>query len=180
MSESKRKPKGVTLNELAAPIRADILNAIDSAADESAQAIYDRFGLSQRDVNISWFRRHVSERRRQPDFTPQPVSDEVPSWIDLDKMMRASIAERVRGGDVKVYEFAAVLKRCFEERLVRLKEEQAEQEATKFKEWERKRDAELASQHKEAERSMRESGLSDEAINRIHGIYGIGSGHVDG
>ncbi len=178
MGKRGPKPKGTPFDSLPNAIRSDILNAIDSAASESVQDIYDRFGLSQRGVSHSWFRRFVSERRNREDFTPTPADDATPTWTELDELMRATIAEKVRAGDVKVYECGAVLRRCFEERVVRIKEEEEERARQKFAVWQEEEREKQEARAAKAENAMRKKGLDDEAIAEIRALYGIGDGDV--
>ena len=170
MGDGSGKRKWTRFEDLPAALRCEILNAIDSAKGESAQSIYDRFGLAQREINWHTFRRMVSERRKRVAPVPEDPSADVPTWEELDEMMRLAIADKVRAGDVKIYEAATVIGRCFDRKRLGLEEAAEERAAEKFEQWKR----DLQQRIEDGEGKLKDQGFSDETLDAIRAVYGIG------
>ena len=175
MSGHGTKREWKRFEDLPAALRCQILNAIDSAKGESAKSVYDRFGLAQRAINWHTFRRMVSERRKRVAPVPEDPSADVPTWEDLDQMMRSAIAEQVRAGNVKIYEAATVIGRCFDRKRLGLEEAAEERAAEKFEQWKR----DLQQRIEDGERKLKDQGFTDETLDAIRAVYGIG-GDDDG
>ena len=94
------KRRWIKFEDLPAALRCQILNAIDSAKGESAQSIYDRFGLSQREINWHTFRRMVSKRRAKvepvPEAVPEPVLGQVPARARHRQQPRLLLIRKLR------------------------------------------------------------------------------------
>jgi len=170
MADGSGKRKWTRFDDLPAALRCEILNAIDSAKGESAKCVYDRFGLAQRDVNWHTFRRMVSERRKRVAPVPEDPSADVPTWEALDQMMRLAIAEKVQAGDVKIYEAATVIQRCFDRERLGIERSVEARAGAKHEQWLR----EQAQRIEDGERKLKDQGFTDETLDAIRAVYGIG------
>ena len=129
-----RPPKERAFRDLDAPLRADILNAIDSSAAETAPSLYRRFGLEQRGIRLRHFKQVVHDRRAGIANRPTGLAagDDVPEWDELDVKCRRLVNEKLESGDAKIYEIVGVLQATFKRREVAIKEEAEEREAEKY------------------------------------------------
>jgi hypothetical protein len=119
MARRGRPPKGKIIDDLDPSLRAEVEEAILSAAGESASAIFRRFGLSSRDLRLDTFIRHASHLRRQREgellagkllAAPDHLSD--PELIArLKRMVLIDAVGRLQAGDTKLYETMSLLSR---------------------------------------------------------------------
>lgn len=168
-------PEGTPYEDLLQSLRDEIERAMDSAADESTSEIYNRFGLSRREVSWHAFRRIVSKRRKERTGEPtvEAVSAESLSDEALDRRIREYLAERLNAGNIKPYEMVGFWSRLFDSRRVKVIEEADARAQALFDEKMTELRARQAKADQEAARELRSEGLSDDAINRIRDIYGL-------
>jgi len=122
MAKRGRKPKNKVLADLDVALQREIDEAIRSHADESSVSVYRRFGLHQRGLVFSTFRKHV--RKVRLDAQGERVTADYTS--DLDKMSERKLIGKLRrrilveanegleAGDTKLYEQVALLSRLQE------------------------------------------------------------------
>lgn len=101
------------MDDLDAPVRAEVDEAIRSEAGESAASIFRRFGLNQRGLKLDTFTRYT-RKVRETEWTDRPTPTEVPSMQALMDQLLIGAYEAAVAGGMKPYEMASLIARVQE------------------------------------------------------------------
>lgn len=175
MVTRRKTPSDKQFNALPAALRSDVLNAIDSAKGESPNTIFDRFDLAGRGLKKRTFQHMVHQRRQRVDPVDEDPAADVPTWEELDEMMRRSIRDNVDAGNVKIYEAATVIRQCHDRQRLKIEQAADGRSQSKFDAWQTEYDEQQRKRIEDGERKLKKAGFDDETLDKIRSVYGLGS-----
>ena len=135
MADQGRKAKSQRIDKLDQSLLRDINLAIESDAEEAPRSIYQRFGLAQRKIGSSQFRKYIYRRRRKMDGATPTTSDEHASldMIEMGKKAMREFNKHLDAGAIPPYVLIDLMRASQASQLVELKQ-QAEERAAELHE----------------------------------------------
>lgn len=185
MAKRGRKPKSRTLRNLDKSLRDEINEAIRSHADESASAIYRRFGLQQRGLVFSTFRKHVARIRRDAqdgriviDHTPSTAEIGEPAMIaKLRRLVLVQALDDLEAGDTKLYEIVGLLSKLQDFDRIAILQDADKRLDDKHKVWQAQERKRLEQEKRAADTKLdamaQEHGIPERVTEAVKLLYGI-------